>query len=89
MSDEPNPEIPGDSLDWTPEMALDYAKKCLAEREYDACYVILLSREEGDYLTRFINSGLNSSECIALLEIQKARMTVDFLQRKGDEDEAV
>ena len=66
--------MPGDSLDWTPEMALDAAKKTVVEKQPDAALVILLWNQNTEYETQFFNCGLSMADVVALLEIQKNRI---------------
>ena len=63
-----------DSLDWTPEMALQNSIECVRETDPDACIVIFLWKPPQEYNTKFTQSGLSLSEIVTLLEVQKSRI---------------
>lgn len=72
--------LDGDSMDWTPAMALDHARQTCEDMDPDACITIFLWRDGGNYNTRFVQSGLSMSECVSLLEIKKADIIRDYIQ---------
>lgn len=69
-----------DSLDFTPQMALNDVQKNLNGRWKDnlptKALVILLWDDDSSYSTSFFNAGLSTSQCVALL----AKMQYDFLK---------
>jgi hypothetical protein len=69
-------EIPDccDSLDWTPQQAFGAAKKAIDEDGYTGVIIVIVNARDHGYDTRYINVGMNVSECITALEIQKHRM---------------
>ena len=64
------------SMDWTHEMMLAEVSKVLERRDKrpDRMMVIALWDDGERYDTRFWNVGMNVSQIIALLEVQKARL---------------
>lgn len=79
MSDEADKYKP-DSLDITPELALQDALRDLREHHGkrpegmpDKALIVFLWDDNSAYGTRFYNAGMKSSECVALLEVMKAR----------------
>ncbi len=70
-----------DSLDFTPQMALDDVQKDINGAWKDrppskALFILLWDDEPNQYSTSFFNAGMKSSECIALLE----KIKHDFLR---------
>ena len=63
-----------DSMDWTPEAALDDAKKSFADGNAPDCLMIIALWNKDGYDTRFWNCGMKCSEMVALLEIEKAKI---------------
>ena len=63
-----------DSMDWTPEMALDAGLEQTKKEQPSAAMVILLWNEGGSYDTSYYNSGMKTSEMLALLEVAKSRI---------------
>ena len=65
-----------DSMDWTHEMMLAEVSKVLerCDKRPDRMMVIALWDDGGRFDTRFWNVGMNASQMIALLEVQKARL---------------
>ena len=64
----------GDSMDWTPKNVLQESLRVCDEDEPDACVVLMLWNNEGNYDTKFIQSGMKLSEIISLMEVQKHKI---------------
>lgn len=83
---------PQDSLDATPEMALEEALKDVrgwrakGEAEPEKALIVFLWDEDGRYDTQGINAGMRASEVVALLEVLKARWIEKMNQPAEEED---
>lgn len=92
-----DPEENKDSLDYTPRMGLEQALKALEPGghlnfpeeggEPTKMFAIFLWDEpDGNYHTSFANTGMKTSEVIALLEVMKARMMMTIAPYHEEED---
>ncbi len=62
-----------DSLDITPENALLEALELARTQKPDKCLVLMLWDSDGNYDTKFINAGMKTSECVALLAVNQQK----------------
>jgi hypothetical protein len=66
-----------DSMDWTPEAALQKALKAVQGGELtdcDECVIVFRFGGPGDYHTKLFCAGMRNSEIVALLEVMKSRL---------------
>lgn len=73
----------GQSLDCTPEMALQKAFKSVKQKPADKAFIILLN-DEGKGLVRYFNAGLTSLDGMGLLEVVKGMLLQEFNDITGD-----
>jgi hypothetical protein len=63
-----------DSMDWTPQMALDEAKKVVESNDPPDAIMVIFLWNQNQFSHRFMNVGMKCSEMVALLEIQKNKI---------------
>lgn len=73
------------SMDWTPQQAMDDMRKVADADNPDAFFGILLWNQDAQYHTKFVNSGLRVSEAIALLEKVKHEL-LHYMSGTAEED---
>lgn len=78
----------GDSLDVTPQMALEHCyRESVGEKPPDKLIVLMLWDEEDKYVFDFANAGMYSSQVICLLEVVKAYFVESLLPDKKEKDD--
>lgn len=77
-----------DSLDYTPQQAIDDATLAVNNRDYDGAILILFNdADDGDIeITHFV-SGATGSRLVSYLEVLKTKFTLQLLGLRANGDE--